>query len=351
MKVALLGLTHPHSDILLTTLANLPEITAINLWDVDPTVVDGARLAARPKVVSLTTNLSAILDDPELTFALVCVRHDLSAEICLKVIQAGKHLLAEKPVGFDSTQITALQDAAREAGVIASVLYPRRTHPCMVAARKMLQNHQLGSLFSIEGRFLTTQVEFRNPESWLFRRDQAGGGILLWLGCHCLDLMQYVANDEIVEVAAMTAIRSDTTIDVEDTAVLALRFRSGALGSFHAGYTLAHRGSGYVNQKGYDAYLGFNARDGRVVWPDLKPRLQIESPPAGNESPSREVTFDLPTSNSYGGSHGEAFFRQFIAATQGTTEPPTTLADAVRTARIIEAADESSLTKLFVRIA
>lgn len=350
MKAALLGLTHPHSDILFTTLANLPEITAISLWDADPAVVAETPFSRRPKTTALTHDLDDILDDSELTFAIVCARHDLSAEICLKVIQAGKHLLAEKPVGFDSTQINALQDAAREAGVVASVLYPRRAHPCMVAARQLLHPNALGPLFSIEGRFLTTQVKFRQPESWLFREDQAGGGILLWLGCHCLDLMQYVTDDPIVEVAAMTAIRSGEMIDVEDTAVLSLKFRSGALGSFHAGYTLAHHGTGYVNQKGYDSYLGFNARNGRVVWPDLDPRLQIESPSESDGSPHRETVFDLPASNSYGGSYGEGFFRQFIAATQGASDPPTTLADAFRTARVIEAAAESALSKVFVKI-
>lgn len=350
MKVALLGLTHPHSDILFTTLSNLPEITTIYLWDPDPVVLTGTPFINSPKVSGSSVHIDEVLEDPALTFAIVCVRHDLSAEICLKVIQAGKHLLAEKPVGIDCTQILALQSAANEANVIASVLYARRHHPCMVAAQELLQSGSLGPVSSVECRFLTTQVKFREPESWLFRQGQAGGGILLWLGCHCLDLMQYVTNDPIEEIAAMTAIRSGEAIDVEDTATLSLKFRSGALGSFHAGYTLAYQGAGYVNNKGYDSYLGFNARNGRVVWPDLDPRLQIESPPESGGSPHRDVIFELPACNSYGGSYGEGFFRQFIAAIQGSGAPPTTLADAIRTARVVEAAAESARTKQFVRI-
>jgi len=350
MKAALLGLDHPHSDILFATLENLPEITAIALWDADPAVVARSSHAQKPKTCDLTVDLAAILSDLETEFAIVCVRHDLAAKICQQVIKAGKHLLAEKPVGFDSAEIIALQTAARQAGVVASVLYVRRAHPCIVAARQLLQSGTLGPLFSVEGRFLTTQVKFRHPESWLFQQDQAGGGILLWLGCHCLDLMQYVTDHDIVEVAAMMATRSGESIEVEDTAVLSLKFRSGAIGTFHAGYTLAYSGAGYVNQKGYDSYLGFNAREGRVVWPDLEPRLQIESPPIDNQSAIREASFELAPSNSYGGSHGEDFFRQFIAATQGKSEPPTTLNDALKIARVIEAAAESSNTGRFIKV-
>jgi len=350
MKAALLGLSHPHSEVLFTTLENLPEITEITLWDADPEVVAHTPLAGRSKVGALTVHLETLLADPELRFAIVCARHDLSAALCLRVVQAGKHLLAEKPVGFNAAQIREVQQAADRSGVVASVLYARRAHPCMVAARELLQSGALGPLYSLECRFLTTQVKFRNPESWLFRRDHSGGGILLWLGCHCLDLLQHVAGDDIVEVAAMQATRSGEAIDVEDVAVLSLRFRSGAIGSFHAGYTLAYSGAGYVNQKGYDSYLGFNGHHGRVVWPDLEPRLQIESPVADGASPIREQTFTLAPSTSYGGSYGEGFFRQFIAATQGTSAPPTTLADALQTARLIEAAAESSRTGRFIKI-
>ena len=350
MKAALLGLTHPHSGILLTTLENLPEITSVCLWDADPAVAVKPTLPASRKALPPTTDLDAVLAQPDLAFAIVCLRNDQAAAVSRQVIAAGKHLLVEKPVGLTSAEITGLQEAADRAGIVASVLYPRRAHPCVVAARRLAQSGALGPLLTLESRFLATQVRFRHPTSWLFRREQAGGGILLWLGCHCLDLLQYVPDDEITAVGAMLATRSGEAIDVEDTAALTLKFRSGAVGTFHAGYTLAYSGEGYVNLAGYDSYLGFNGRTGRVVWPDLNPRLLIESPPAPGQSPAREETFPLPSSTSYGGSGGEDFFRQFFSAIQGRGVPPTTLADAARTARIIEAAEESSRSGRLVGI-
>jgi len=350
MKAALLGLGHPHAGILMTTLENLPEITSVSLWDAHPGVAAKPALPASRKASAATTDLEAVLAQPDLVFAIVCLRTDQTAAVSQRVIAAGKHLLSEKPAGLTSAEISGLQAAAAQAGVVASVLYARRAHPCVVAARRLVQSGALGPLLTLEARFLTTQVRFRNPASWLFRREQSGGGILLWLGCHCLDLLQYVPDDEITAVGALLATRSGETIDVEDLAMLALRFRSGAIGTFHAGYTLAYSGQGYVNLAGYDSYLGFNGRTGRVVWPDLNPRLLVESPPVAGESPAREETFTVPVSTSYGGSGGEDFFRQFFAAIQGRGAPPTTLADAVRTARIIEAAEESARSGRFVGI-
>lgn len=350
MRAALLGLSHPHTDILLTTFENMPEITSVVLWDGDPRLVAKTKLAQRPKVTLTTADLDRALDQPDLCFALVCMRHDLAAAVAHRVIAAGIHLLAEKPVALNSAQILSIQEAAAKRGVVASVLYSRRAHPCMVVARKMLRAGTLGKLTSMESRFLTTQVRFRNPKHWLFQRQHSGGGILLWLGSHCLDLLHHVPDDEITEVSGYLATQSGEPIDVEDTAALALKFRSGATGTFHASYSLAFSGQGYVNAKGYDSYLAFNGRQGRVVWPGLDPQLQIEAPPQAGQAAIRQESFVLPDSKSYGGVFGEVFIRWFIAATRGRAAPPATLADALRTARVIEAAELSSETGRAVKV-
>ena len=350
MKAALLGLSHPHSGILLTTLENLPEVTSVCLWDPDAVALAHPNLPPARKVSHVSTNLDAVLAQRDLVFAILCVRHDQAAALARRILAAGKHLVAEKPAGLNSAEIVVVRGAAASAGVVASVLYPRRFHPCVIAAKSLMRSGVIGPLFSAECRFLATQIKFRDPQSWLFRRDQAGGGILLWLGCHCLDLLHHVTGDAIVEVGAAIAIRSGETIDVEDTAALTLKFRSGAIGTFHAGYTLAFSGQGYLNAAGYDSYLGFNGRSGRIVWPYLEPRLLVEHAREDGTAPMREEGFATVPSTSYGGGAGEEFFRRFIAAIQGEGLPPTTMDDAIRTARIIEAAEESSSSGRIIRI-
>jgi predicted dehydrogenase len=140
----------------------------------------------------------------------------------------------------------------------------------------------------------------------------------------------------------MLATRSGEAIDVEDTAALTLRLGSGAVGTFHAGYSLAYSGEGYVNSAGYDSYLGLNFERGRIVWPDLNYSLQIERPPRDGLPPRRTESHPAPPSSSYGGAGGERFFREFIAATRREAPPPTRLSDALAVARLVEAAQRSS---------
>lgn len=342
MRAALLGLSHPHSGALLATLENLREIRRIALWDADARAAkENAALPRSCKTALVTADLDAALAACD--FAIVCVRHDQAAALAHRVIAAGKHLLAEKPAGLTSAEIAAVQRAAARAGVVASVLYPRRAHPCAVAMRRHAA--ELGPLLSLEARFLATQVRFRDPRSWLFRRRQSGGGILLWLGCHYLDLIQHISGDEIAGVAARLATRSGERIEVEDTAALALEFRSGAVGTFHAGYALAFSGGGYLNAAGYDTYLALNGRAGRLIWPDLAPRLHLELP-AGMQKKS----FRIHDSDSYAGVPGERFVRQFVTAVRGEGVPSATLADAARTARVIEAAEQSARTGRLTRV-
>ena len=341
MNVALLGLRHPHSGALIAAMENMREIRRVFLWDRDPAAV--ARAAALPrsrKARPVTADLDAVLASCD--FAIVAVRHHEAAALARRVLAAGRHLLAEKPVGLTAAEILPLQRAAAKAGLVAAVLYPRRAHPCALAMRRHVA--EAGPLLSLEARFLATQVRFRDPSSWLFRRREAGGGILLWLGCHYLDLLQHVSGDEITGVAACLATRSGEPIGVEDTAALALEFRSGAVGTFHAGYALAFSGSGYLNAGGYDAHLALNGRAGRIVWSGVAPRLQLELP-SGRHTRS----FRLRETTSYAGAAGEVFIRRFLAAVRGRGAPPATLADAWRTARIIEAAEASARTGRRIR--
>ncbi|MBI4622243.1 MAG: Gfo/Idh/MocA family oxidoreductase [Verrucomicrobia bacterium] len=349
MKCALLGLTHPHSGALLATLEALPDIGGVVLWENAAGAASAAAIPRSRKVEAVASDLRAVLGRDDLDFAIVCVRTDQAAGLARKVVMAGKHLLAEKPVGLTSAEIAGVMRTAERARVQAAVLYVNRVHPVVVEARRLCRAGALGPMLSYEARFITTQVRFRDPGSWLFRRRHAGGGILSWLGCHYLDLLQYISGDEVTTVSASLARRSGEKIDVEDSAALAFRFRSGAVGTFHAGYALAFSGGGYMNPAGNDSYLACNGRDGRLVWPSQQvPQLHIES--AGRR-PIRDKTFRFGAGLTGAGFCREAFVRQFVGAMRGENESPAPLSAALRTALIIEAAAQADRSGCTARIA
>jgi len=354
ITAALLGIEHPHSLAHLRTLQTLPEVGEILLWDENEQALAAVVDKQGAKVSATFTNLDQLLARPDLFFVIGALRNDLGPDIFIRTLEAGKHLMAEKPIGRTAADTARVIAVAERTGVHLGVCYQNRTLPSVQLIRQLIGDGLIGPLISVEMRMITTRVAARNPRNWLFNKAHAGGGILSWLGCHYIDMIRYVTGDEIVAVSADVATRSGEAIDVEDVAVLSLRFRSGAVGSLHAGYMMVLSGGGYHNKAGYDTYGGFNGQLGRITWtsPSSPTKIIAESiHPAWASAPQR--VFDLPLAESpaYGGVSGEQFMRGFIQAAQGQGEAWTTGSDALQVARIVDAAYESSRTGRRIEIA
>lgn len=347
VTAALLGVEHPHSLAHLRTLQQLPEVARILLWDTSADALARVAQELPDKVAGTYTDLDELLAQPGLYFVVAALRNDLGPDGFIRTVQAGKHLMAEKPIGRTAADTRRVIDAAAQAGVKLSVCYQNRANAVVQEARRIVAAGALGPLMSVEMRMLTTQVRFRNPAHWLFSQDKAGGGMLSWLGCHYLDLLRYMTGDDIVSVQAAVATRSGEAIDVEDVAVLTLQLRSGAVASLHVGYTLALSGSGYHNAAGYDTYIGMNGRYGRIHWSSNGAPFQLNvetTHPEWAGAPQWNATYTHGQSPAYGGKAGEAFMRRFLVAAQTGAPLWTTGEDALIVARVIDAAYESSRT-------
>lgn len=347
MKAALLSPGNAHFEGHLGTLQELPEVEGIFVWGEDESALASLKQSAEHKVESVTSDLDTILARDDVFFAIATVRTDLKPDISIRILESGKHLMAEKPIGRTAPDVQRVVEAAERAGMQLGVCYQNRYNPMIREAREIVGQGLLGPLMSIEMRMLTTQVQYRNPEGWLFRHEYAGSGILAWLGCHYIDMLRYITHDEIVSVSAEVATRSGEDIDVEDIATLSFRLCSGAIGSLHAGYTLALSGSKYPNQPSYDTYVGVNGQNGRIHWasPGVAEHMRVETAQdSWAAAPQREFDYTLGQSPAYGGIAGEEFIRDFIRAGQGEGTPPASGRDALQVARIIDAALESSQT-------
>jgi len=351
LTVGLIGLSHPHSTGHIRTLDCLPEVTRIVAWDDEPTAFEKIRGEVRDTSIEAARTLQDLLSR-DLAFVVAAERNDRNADLFTLIIESGHHLLAEKPLGRTASDARRVVSAAAREGRQFSVFYTNRFNPLVLQAREIVQSGALGKLHSLEFRVLTTQVRFRGPDHWLFNREIAGGGILSWLGCHYLDLISYLSDDEVTSVAAEVATRGDDEIDVEDTATLSMRMRSGSLSSLHAAYVLALSGGGFYNAAGYDQHAGVYGREGRLWWDDHgPPKLHLESRSAElSAAPKRTFTFTPAESRAYAGGFGERFVRTFIAATRGECAVPCPGEAAVRVGQIIDAAYESARTGQRVEI-
>ncbi len=347
MNVALLGAGEPHFDGHLKTLQVLPEVEAVHVWGDIVEAVEALEADKPAKVETVTSDLDDLLARVKPSFAIATTRNNRKPAIFARLLEADIHLMAEKPIANTGREVASLVDLAESRGLALGTCYTNRYHPVIQEARRLVAEGLIGPMMSMEIRMLTTQPGIRDPKKWLFHKEHAGGGILAWLGCHYIDLMRYITGDEIVSVQAEVATRSGEEIDVEDIAVLSLRFRSGAVGSLHNGYTMALKGERYGDMPAYDTYMGINGQLGRIYWDDVGQPSHMfaeTTHEAWADSPVREFDFTVAESPAYSGVHGEAFMRDFIHAAQGKGEVPASGRDALQVARVIDGAYASSAT-------
>ncbi|MCC7493759.1 MAG: Gfo/Idh/MocA family oxidoreductase [Fimbriimonadaceae bacterium] len=353
VEAALLGCDHPHAASHLTTLQTMPEVSGIHLWDPDPAVAEALAAKVGPKLRAVHQHLDSVRSEAAVPWAIAGLRHDRHAELLLRWAEAGKSVLSEKPIGLNSAEVRPVVAAYRQRGLSLSVLYTNRFKPAVGLLREAVAKGWLGRLCSAETRLHTTTVGLRNPRHWLFNKALSGGGILPWLGCHYLDLLRYILGSEVVSVTAHCATLSGEAIDVEDMAVLTLRFANGCLATASFGY-LMPGGSGGNSFASKDTWLGLKGTLGSASFaPTDDPQVVdlVTFHPDWVGAPERRVSFREEVVPAYGDRPGLEFAQQALRAALAGEDGPATGEDMLRTWEIIEAAWESAERGVTVALA
>ena len=128
-----------------------------------------------------------------------------------------------------------------------------RRNPAILDIKRAVDSGALGQIMTVEVRLLASSINWRGPgKSYLLEKSSMGGGISSWLACHMLDMLIFILDERVTEVSAFTGNRYPIKIDVEDTAISAIKTESGILGSVHTGYSLCGPSKLGVS----DLYLG-----------------------------------------------------------------------------------------------
>ena len=351
-KVGLIGVNHPHARAHLKTLELLDEVVSIAAWDEGEIVLDMLNKESRPKLETSRTTLETILNRSDIQIVICLGQNNRNPDLLIRAAGAGKHILTEKPVAANSRDLARVLGTIRHAGVHLGVFYTWRHNPIARDIRALIEHGAIGRIMTIEARMVTSQVQFRDPTHWLFKKSIAGGGILSWLGCHWIDLIRYITQDEVDSVAAMVGTLNGVAIDVEDAATALMRMKSGALASLHAGYLLAMSESGYTSGS-YDTYLSFRGLKGQITWYPTEedtPVVLETTAPGWRTTPRRELKYTLAQSEAYGGAYGLEFVRQFIVSAMRKEPPPAAGENALKNLQIIEAAYQSNAHGRFVKV-
>ena len=145
-------------------------------------------------------------------------------------------------------QFEELATLAESKHLHLMLAFANRTNPESLAARKMIQQGRFGEIYSIDMHIVADQTRLTHPAyhgTWYADRSRAGGGHLIWLGIHWLDLAMFLTGTAITQATGAIANIGGQPITAEDSAVATLRFSNGMVGTLNSGYYLD---SGYHTQ-------------------------------------------------------------------------------------------------------
>jgi xylose dehydrogenase (NAD/NADP) len=174
-----------------------------------------------------------LLADPDVDAVYAALPNALHVDWAIRALEAGKHVLSEKPLTRDPQEAERAFDAAERAGRILMEGFMYRHHPQTKRLAKLVRDGELGELRLVRSHFSFTLDRPRDVR-W---DSELGGGSLLDLGCYCTNLMRTLAGEP--ERLYAERITAPSGVDVRFAATL--RFARGVLGHFDCAFDLPRR--------------------------------------------------------------------------------------------------------------
>ena len=334
-----------------------------------------AEAATRLGWESTETDWTRLLDRDDIDLVDVCTPGNTHAEIAIAALEAGKHVLCEKPLANTVAEAEAMARAAERAaarGVRSMVGFTYRRVPAIALARQLVEQGRLGEIRHVRAQYLQDWlVDPQAPMSWRLEKDKAGSGALGDIGAHVVDLTQHITGQDIVTVNGLLQTFVDRRplpggtsgpllgggggadggavgeVTVDDAAVFLARFGGGALGVFEATrFATGRKNSIRIEVNGSRGSLAFDFEDMNV--------LQFydndeQSETAGfrrivvTEPGHPYVGQWWPPGHGLGYEHGFTHQVVDLVTAIGTGEQPLpSFADGLRVQRVLDAVERSA---------
>ena len=188
------------------------------------------------------TNLQDLVDDPDVHVIDCVLPNDAHKQAVFATLQAGKSIYCEKPLALTGAEARELVQLAATSTGVLGMTFNYRFVPAIQKARQLVESGALGDIYRFHAEYLHTGYEDPSrPLSWRMKRSRSGGGALMDLGSHLIDLVRLLVG-EFAEVSATTKTyitsrpvskgSAETGIvDVDDAAWIQATMKNGALGT------------------------------------------------------------------------------------------------------------------------
>jgi UDP-N-acetyl-2-amino-2-deoxyglucuronate dehydrogenase len=206
-RISVALLTHaagPHLSAYLEGLARTDEVSTVYLSDPDEQVQTAARQALGAKLQASFRSPGELFARHQPALALVTMEARLAPPAVNAALSAGCHVLAEKPACVRLADFEGLARQAEQSKRSLVLALANRVDPAVVECRRIVQSGEIGKLYGVELEIVADQTRLTSPayhKTWVAQKARAGGGHLIWLGIHWLDLAMHVCGSRIRDVA------------------------------------------------------------------------------------------------------------------------------------------------------
>ncbi len=267
-----------------------PELRAVSGRDPDRVAEAATRLGWQ----SSETDWHRLVERDDIDLVDVCTPGDTHAEIAVAALEAGKHVLCEKPLANtveEAEAMTAAAERAAEHGVRSMVGFTYRRVPAIALARRLVAEGRIGEVRHVRAQYLQDWLaDAQAPMTWRLDKDRAGSGALGDIGAHIVDLTQHITGDLVTDVTGLleTFVKQrpvaggatgllggeqvngsgtqQAEVTVDDAAVFLARFGGGAVGVFEATrFATGRKNSIRVEVNGSRGSLAFDFEDMNVL--------------------------------------------------------------------------------------
>lgn len=311
--------------------------------------INEAQLKKRAEEFGIThtfTDKADMLALPEIDAVSVCTWNSVHAECAIAALEAGKHVLCEKPMSICAADAIRMKEAADKSGKLLMIGFVRRFGNDCAILQDFINCGTFGELYYAKATYLRRNG---NPCGWFGDKSRSGGGPLIDLGVHVIDLVRYLmGNPKPVSVYGMTAQKlfdrrelkdtksyvsvsasADDICDVEDLATAMIRFDNGAVLSVETAFSLN------LKKNSGDIEL-FGTRAGAK----LSPELEIFTESNGYMS---NITLEKPTALDFDGLFQNEI-NHFVDCVINGTPCKAPAEDGIELMRILDAVYESAKT-------
>lgn len=195
---------------------------------------EAEKFAKQWNIPKWTDSMSEAINDPETDTVVIGVPNYLHVEATQMAVEAGKAILCTKPLGRNALEAKTMLDAVEKAGVFAGYLEDLCYTPKTLKATDSVRSGALGKILWVRSR----ETHPGPHSAWFWDKEKAGGGAIVDLGCHCIEIIRSFIGKVIKPIEVMCI--SDTMvhpIDAEDFAIALIKFENRAIGQFEVSWT------------------------------------------------------------------------------------------------------------------